>query len=313
MLRRIDTGVGPQILIEGRRFVNFGGSSYLGLSSHPEILEAGITALREYGAGIPVPRNHDVISRGHLEVELEAARFFGSESALFMGSGYYFGLVCMAALRRDYDVIFFDELCHYSLRDGIAASGLRSHSFRHLDVDDLGAQLRNFLSANQRPLVATDGMFSTFGQIAPLRDLQAVIGPYGGCLLVDESHSFGVLGQTGRGAAEHHGLDHRSLVIGGSLGKAFGTCGGIVPGKNHEIESFRATPAGRGATPGTPATAAMCATSLRYVREHHPELIGRLRRNVKYMKSGLRALGLEVSDSMAPVATFSVGPDRSPR
>lgn len=306
MLSTIESGVGAQVQIDGRSYINFGGSSYLGLSSNPEILQAGVDALREYGPGIPVPRNHGVIARPHLDVELEATRFFGSEAALFMGSGYYFGLIALAALRQKFAVVFFDELCHYSLRDGIAASGLRSHPFRHLDASDLATQLAKHLRPNERALIATDGMFSTFGEIAPLQDLHVVVAPFDGSLLVDESHSFGVLGASGRGAGEHHGIDSASLVMGGSLGKAFASCGGIIPAGREDVEAFRMTPAGRGASPGAPAMAAMCASSLRYVREH-PDLLKRLRANVRYMKQGLRALGLDIADTVAPVATFTRG------
>lgn len=306
VLSTIESGVGAHVVIDGRSYINFGGSSYLGLSSNAEILQAGIDALRVYGAGIPVPRNHGAIARPYVDVELEATKFFGSDAAVFMGGGYYFGLIALATLRRKLAVVFFDELCHFSLRDGIAASGLRSHPFRHLDANDLEAQLVKHLRRNERPVIATDGMFSTFGQIAPLRDLHAVVAPFEGRLLVDESHSFGVLGPAGRGAGEHHGIDPASLVIGGSLGKAFATCGGIIPAGHEQAEAFRMTPAGRGASPGAPAVAAMCATSLRYVREH-PDLLERLRANVRYMKQGLRALGLDVADTVAPVATFTLG------
>jgi 7-keto-8-aminopelargonate synthetase-like enzyme len=301
--------VGARIEIDGKSYINFGGSSYLGLSSNTEIIEAGVAALRELGAGTPIPRDHGVRTTAHQAVEAEAAAFFNSQAALYLANGYLFGLVAIAGIRKSFDVVFFDESTHYSMREAIDASGLQSHSFRHRDAMDLELKIKQSLSSQQKPLVVSDGLFSSFGDIAPLDELAEVTQPYDGRLLVDESHSFGVLGQTGRGAVEQYAI-RMSASIGGSLGKAFGSSGGIIPASEEEVAAFRRTRAGRGATAGLPAAAAMCATSLRYVREH-PELLSRLRENVSYMKKGLRSLGLDIPLSLAPVASFVPGKGKS--
>jgi 8-amino-7-oxononanoate synthase len=310
--RTLESAVGAEIVVDGQRYINFAGSSYLGLSGRPETVAAGVAALRESGSGYQFPRHHGIATRAHQDVESEAAAFFATQAAIYLASGYYFGLVAIASVRDDFDAIFFDELCHYSLREAIAASGLPSHSYRHLDVEDLATNLKRHLRAQHMPLIVTDGMYSTFGEIAPLDELARVMAPYDGCLLVDESHSFGVLGQSGRGAVEHHRLADASILSGGSLCKAFGGSGGIIPAQLTEIEACRSTPAGRGAAAGLPANAAMCATNLRYVREH-PELLKRLRSNVAYLKNGLRNLGLEIPDTVAPVAAFVPGAGESIR
>jgi glycine C-acetyltransferase/8-amino-7-oxononanoate synthase len=135
------------------------------------------------------------------------------------------------------------------------------------------------------------------------------MAPYDGRLLVDESHSFGVLGEAGRGAVEHHGVYGTCALVGGSTSKGLGVVGGIIPADDEIVARCRATPASRSASAGLPAAAAMCAASLQYVREH-PELRMRLRANVAYMKSGLRKLGIDVADTVAPVASFVAGADR---
>ena len=306
MLRIIESAVAAEITIEGRQFVNFGGSSYLGLSGHPAIVAAGIDALRRHGAGAPIPRAHEVVTGPHRDAERAAAQFFGCEASLLLGGGYSLGLVTLAILRDEFDVVYYDELSHHALRDGIAASGLPAYAFSHMDTNDLARKIDEHAALHRRPLIATDGMFSTFGGIPPLADYLAVVQRYGGRLLIDESHSFGVIGETGRGAVEHHRLDPALVLRGGSLGKAFGTSGGVIPACSEEVERLRATPASRGATPGMPAAAAMVAASLRYVAEH-PELLHQLRANTSYMKAGLRGLGLDVGDNIAPVATFATG------
>jgi 8-amino-7-oxononanoate synthase len=306
----IHSPVSAEIMIGGRRYLNFGGSSYLGLSARQEIIEAGIAPLRAHGSGYQFPREFNIATIPHHEVEMQAAAFFGCEAALYLASGYFFGAVALSASRNRFTTLFFDEWAHHCLRDAIAIAGVASHAFRHLDAEDLARQLRTHLPAAGRPLVITDGMYSTFGEIAPLDALTQVIAPYAGSLLVDESHSFGVLGKSGRGACEHHGIAGDTAIAGGSTCKALGVVGGLILGTAAEIATFRLTPIGRGASIGLPAAAAMCAASLRYLREH-PELLARLRTNVARLKTGLRQLGFDAGDSMAPVAAFVPAGGRS--
>jgi 7-keto-8-aminopelargonate synthetase-like enzyme len=309
----LESSVGAEIVLSGDRYVNFGGSSYLGLASNPRILEAGIAALRELGAGGPIPRGHAIASRPLQDVEQRARHFFASDAALYLGSGYQFGLAAPAALHERYNAIFFDEFAHFALRDGIAASGLPHRSFRHRDVEDLDHQLRRHLAAGERPLVVTDGLYSTLGEIAPLDRLSRVAAAYDGRLVVDESHAFGILGASGRGALEHHGMTGGGALAGGSLGKAFGTCGGLALGSAADVQALESTPVVRGASVGAPAAAAMCAASLDYVRDN-PLLLTRLRDNTAYLKSGLRRLGLNPrGDDIAPIASFALDSGESTR
>lgn len=311
-LRMLRSPVGAEVVIEGARYINFGGSSYLGLTAVPEILDAGVTALRSYGSGYQFIRDSGIVGEPHQQAEAEIAAFFGTQAGLYMAAGYYFGLIGIAALRSKVNAIFYDEWAHHCLREGVAASRCPSYMFRHLDAGDLDSKLKQHLRANDRPLVVTDGLYSTFGEIAPLSELARTIRPYGGYLLIDESHSFGVLGELGRGAAEHHGIFGPDVHIGGSTGKGLGVLGGMIPATAEEVASFRMTPAGRGAAVGLPAAAAMCARSLRYVREH-PEIRSRLHANVAYVKSSLRRLGLDVAPGVAPVAAFAAGTDQDMR
>jgi len=307
----LESPVGAEIVLSGNRYVNFGGSSYLGVASNPRILDAGIAALRQFGAGGPIPRGHAIGSGPLRDVEQRACHFFASDAALYLGSGYHFGLAAFAVLSEQYHAIFFDEFAHFALRDGMAACGLPRWSFRHLDVDDLEHQLRHHLAAGQRPLVVTDGLYSTFGEIAPLDRLSRVTAAYDGRLVVDESHAFGVLGASGRGALEHHGITRAGALTGGSLGKAFGTCGGLALGSAADVKALESTPVVRGASLGSPAATAMCAASLDYVRDN-PLLLTRLRDNTSYLKSGLRRLGLNPrGDEVAPIASFALDSSES--
>jgi 8-amino-7-oxononanoate synthase len=305
----LESALGAEIVIEGMCYVNFGGSSYLGLASNPQVIAAGCAALRESGTGTPMQRHQGVVSPAHLEVEQEGASFFDAPAALYLSNGYHFGAVMLAGLSDSPIEVFFDELAHPSLRDGIVLSRRPAHSYRHLDSEDLALQLATHLSGGNTPLIVTDGLYSTLGEIAPLEDLLRAAAPFGGRLLVDESHSFGVLGPNGRGACEHYGLSAQTALRGGSLGKAFAGAGGLVLGDT-ELTACRSTHMVLGESPGLPTAAAISAASLRYVREH-PELLQRLRRNVANLKAGLRRLGLAVGDSVAPIASFTGGTTRS--
>lgn len=304
--RSIQSPVGAEIVVDGRRYVNFAGSSYLGLSGNAEILEAGLAALRTCGAGYQLARHYGIATPAHQQAESVAAEFFGTQAALYLAAGYSFGLVAMAALRQAVDKIFIDEFTHHCLRESTAASGLPRYVFHHLDVEDLSSQLKQHLRAKERPLVVSDGMYSTFGEIAPLDAYAHALAPYEGRLLVDESHAFGVLGESGRGACEHHHVPPTLTLIGGSTSKGLGVVGGIIPATEGEVAALRCAPAARGASAGLPAAAAMCAQSLRHIRRH-PELLQCLRGNVAHLKSRLRELGLEIPDSVAPVVAFVTG------
>lgn len=306
MIRRIESPTGARVVVDGRPILNFGGSSYLGLSYRPELAQAGIAALQSQGPTAQLPRHYGFALAANLDLESAAAEFFATESAMYFSTGYLFGLIALTGLASQYDVVFMDESAHYSLRDGAAAASKPVHMFAHLDADDLARAMARELRPGQRPLVATDGMFATFGSLPPLGDYARLLEPHGGWLVVDESHAFGVVGPTGRGAVERYGVARDRVVAGGSLGKAFCAFGGLAIGSRAVTDDLWKSPAARGAVSGMSSGAAMSAASLRYVREH-PELLQRLRANVRQLKDGVRRLGLEANDTEAPVATFVCG------
>lgn len=301
-LRTLESPLGAEIVIDGAHYINFAGSSYLGLSGVGEILETGARVLRQTGAGYQLSRHFGLVSEALQEVEAEGAAYFGSEAAFYLTTGYLLGFALIAAVREQFTQVYVDELAHYSLRDAIAASGLKSFAYRHLDVDHLEQLLKRGTAGGQA-LIATDGMYSTLGEIAPLDQMSRIAALYNARLLVDESHSFGVLGANGRGASEHHDIAPSAPLIGGSLSKGFGVIGALIPATRREVAALRLTPVSRGGAVGLPAAAAMGAASLRYTRRH-PELLQRLRANTAYLKQGLRGLGIDVGDSAAPVAAF---------
>jgi 8-amino-7-oxononanoate synthase len=297
---------GPEIVLSGRRYVNFGGCGYLGLHGHPEILQAAGEALRKYGVSSGLSRHYSVSNDPLLDTEDRAAEFFGTESALYLPTGYLTTTVAAWGLADRADAVFLDEVAHYSVRDAAVLLGKPIHRFAHCDGEDLRRKLKANLRPAQRPLVMSDGVFPTFGEIAPVDAYLKAVEPYDGQILLDEAHSVGAVGPRGWGSFDHFGLASERIHFGGTLSKAFGAHGGIIPGARQYIERLRACPTVRGASAPSAPCAAASAKSLEIVRGR-PDLRERLWANVRLLKDGLRGLGIEMNDTEVPIATFALG------
>lgn len=305
-IETIQSPSGARMVIDGRPILNFGGSCYLGLSAQPELAEAGVRAIRTLGSTGQLPRHYNFAHAANLEAEEAARSFFGTEGAIYYATGYLFGPMAMTALAEDFDVAVIDESGHYNLFEGARMAGRPIATFRHRDAEDLASVLGTLTSEGKRPLVATDGMFATFGTSPPLAEYQRLIDRHGGWLLVDESHSFGALGATGQGACEMAGVSGDRVLRGGSMAKAFSAYGGITVGSAEAIARLWQTPIARGAASGMSAGAAMTAASLRHVRAH-PEILTRLHANARRLKEALRSCGFAVEDNFSPLAAFVHG------
>ncbi|MDH0864723.1 pyridoxal phosphate-dependent aminotransferase family protein [Mitsuaria sp. GD03876] len=306
LLRRVESASAAGMVVDGRPLLSFGGSSYLGLGGHPGIVDAGVDALRRLGASAQLSRHYGFGLSANLDAETAAREFFETDGAMYFGTGYLFGLIAISGLATQCDAVFLDEHAHYSLRDAAMASGLPTHVFAHGDAQDLARVMARQIAPGARPLVATDGMFPTRGRIAPLNAYAALLAPHDGWLVVDESHAFGCVGRRGRGAVELADLPRDRVLAGGSMGKAIGAHGGLAIGSASLIEQLWRTPAARGAVLGCSAGAAMTAAGLRHV-DAHPELLERLRHNVRAVRQGLRELGLRPEAHEGPLATFEHG------
>lgn len=305
-IQRVESASGARVVVDGRPLLSFGGAGYLGLGANEEIIEAGVEALRRYGAHSQLPRSAGFSLPANLDAEEAARQFFDVDGAMFFATGYMFGLVGVSGLAPRCDAIFLDESAHYSLRDACMASGLPVHEFSHCDAADLTRVMARELGDAGRPMVVTDGMFPTWGAIAPLKAYAELLASRDGWLVVDESHAFGCVGPRGRGAVELAGIARDRVLAGGSMAKAIGAHGGIAIGASALIEQLWKTPAARGAALGCSAGAAMTAAGLRHV-QGNPALLERLRRNVRLIRQGLQALGLQPAVHEGPVVAFKHG------
>jgi 7-keto-8-aminopelargonate synthetase-like enzyme len=305
---------GAEIVLDGRRYLYFGGTGYYGLQGHPAVIRAGMRAFPGYGIHSATGRAGYGDNPVLLKVESLLKEFFQEKDAVYFGSGYLGNFILGQALAGPADVVFVDELAHFSMNDAVLTLGRPVVRFRHRDPDDLKKKLRKKMRPRRRPLLMTDGVFPVFGRIAPLPEYAEVMAPYGGIIAVDDAHGVGVLGRNGRGTREHFGLGKKpNMHFAGTLSKAFGGHGGFVAGKPGLIGRIR-TESGAfiGSTPTPTPIAAATAKGIEILR-NHPEMRDRLRRNVAAVKTGMRALGIEVEDSPVPIAAWSMKTEREMR
>ena len=296
----MESAPGPETVINGKRVLYFGGTGYFALHGHPEVIEAGVAAFRKYGIHSATSRTGFGNTPVQIELERRIAEFFGTEDSIHFVSGYLDNLFLVQALKGRVGAIFIDETSHFSIRDAVYSALKPVHAFKHRDPEDLSRQLKAKLKAGEVPLVMSDGIFPTFGVIAPVPDYLKAIEPYGGYLCLDDSHAVGHLGPNGRGTYDYYGVKNDRCFYAGTMSKAFGGHGGFIPANKAFIDHIKATcGAYPGATPSpTPAMAASMAGLA--VARREPERRERLRRNVARMKGGMKKLGFEMNDTPVP-------------
>ncbi len=303
--RTVRGPVSARINLDGRQYINFFGSGYLALSGIPEIREAVQRALQEGVAFAQhVPRALGTIEPAFDAAERGCASVFGTQASVYFPSGYLIGAVVLASFEAPFGCVVIDEGAHFSLRDAALISDLPTYTYGHCDADSLSDTLRQE-SHGKRPLLMTDGIFATTGRMPPLDEYAVVLQQYDGRMLVDESHSFGVVGPNRRGAAEYCRVEHLSAV-GATLSKAFCAQGATVPCSAQSALRLRTIPPLRGACAGSPLSAIAAAASIEYTVAH-PEIHQHMSAMKDYLRTRLRGLGTEVFDSPAPIVSFKMG------
>jgi 8-amino-7-oxononanoate synthase len=303
----MDSAPGPETVINGRKYIYFGGTGYFALHGNAEMIKTGIEAFGKYGMHSATTRSGFGNNPVLLDAERKIAAYFGTEDAVYYVSGYFNGLMMAQGLADQFDLAFVDETAHFSVKDGVHSTRKPVVFYKHRDPSDLRSKLKSELKAGQRPVVFTDGVFPTFGVIAPVPEIVKELKPYDGILCLDDAHAAGVLGTNGRGTYEHFGLKPGdTLLMSGTLSKAFGGHGGFIPASAAFIQKIRQTVgAYSGASPTPTPIAAASAKGIELVQSH-PEWREKLRRNVARVKKGMRQLGFDVGDTPMPIVTWAL-------
>jgi 8-amino-7-oxononanoate synthase len=282
-----------QVSVAGHcRMVMFGSYSYLGLNGHRRIDRAAQEAISRYGTGTHGARLLAGTLEIHRELEAELARFKGTRAAVTFTSGFAANVSTIASLVGRHDTVICDKLDHASIVDGCTLSRARFVRFRHNDMAHLESCLRDPASSGLK-LVVVDAVFSMDGDVIDLPEVSRICRRHGALLMVDEAHSLGALGATGRGIEEHFGLPTDTIDVKmGTLSKAIPSVGGYIAGSrtlceflSHQARGFIYS----GALP--PSAAAAALEALRVIRDE-PERIARLRENIQYFARALHAIGL---------------------
>ena len=298
--------VGPTTVFNGRSYDYFSGTGYLGLQSHPQVLQAAASCLEHYGLSTATSRGGLGEHPVYHALEAEACAYFDSQKVLYLASGYLGMLALTQATSRLFEHIFIDSAAHYSLWDAAQASNKPITVFHHLQPDRLEAALRAELLPGERPLVLSDGLFPISGEIAPLPGYLDLAKAYNGMVYLDDAHAAGVLGPNGRGTLDYYGIyEEEACRTSATLAKALGGYGGIIWGKAEWIDSIdQNSGASAGASPPLLVAAAASACALSIARQD-PSLRQRLWTNVAQARSGLRGLGWELEDTPSPVICLS--------
>jgi 8-amino-7-oxononanoate synthase len=303
----MESAPGPETVIDGVKYLYFAGTSYFGLHGHPEVIEAGCEALRRFGVHTATSRAGFGNSALLLAVERKAAEYFGTEDAFYFSSGYAANHIAVQGLAAEADVVLVDAEAHYCVREAALLAGKPVLTFRHRDAADLRAKLVPGL----RPLVLADGVGPSNGRVAPVREYVRVLAEFAPAILhLDDAHAVGVLGENGRGVFDHCGLWSHvnggmpyqgiTLTMGGTLAKALGGFGGIIPGSAAFVERLRRASHyydGASAPPHPVAGSSLRALEICLAEPEHRV---RLRENVRQLREGLRSLGVDAGDEPTP-------------
>ena len=224
----LDNGIGNYVFSNGKKYSYFGGNNYLGLANHPIVKEAVIQSVKKYGVNFSASRCTTGTADIHLELEKQLSAFKGKQDTVVFASGYQGNSILLEILKDNYSAVFTDEFAHTSIIAGIP-QGIKALCYNHCDAEHLEYILNhNKISS---PLIITDGVFALTGEIAPLDKIYLLVKKHDGVLVVDDAHSTGILGDTGKGTPEHFNLPgDENIYQTETMSKALGSYGGFISG-----------------------------------------------------------------------------------
>jgi 8-amino-7-oxononanoate synthase len=299
--KTVESASRPRFIIEGNEYINFGSNNYLSLSYHPEVIEAAQRATSKYGTGVTGSRLLNGTLDLHRELEHELTEFYGREAALVFSTGYVANVSTISGLLHRHDYCVLDKDAHNSLLTGAQLSGATMKRFGHNDVDRL-AKILDELDTDAGKGVIVDGVYSMGGDTAPLAELVALCREHPNTFLLDdEAHGLGVLGERGRGAAEHHGVVADVDLITITFSKTLGSCGGALIGSADAIEllTLDSDPFIFTAS-NTPGSLAAALAALRVLRRD-PTMPVRLQANVQLFVDLLTERGVPVNNAESAI------------
>jgi glycine C-acetyltransferase len=303
----ITTPQAAEIGVGGRSVLNLCANNYLGLADHPAMVAAAQQALDRWGFGMASVRFICGTTEIHKELERRLAEFLGTDDAILYGSCFDANGGLFETLLGPEDAVISDELNHASIIDGVRLCKATRYRYRNRDMSDLEARLAESSGARHR-LIATDGVFSMDGYVAPLDDIVELAERYDALVMVDDSHAVGFVGPTGAGTPELFGVQDRVDIVTGTLGKALGgASGGYTAAHREIVEMLRQRSRPYLFSNSVPPTIAAAGLATLDLLATSAELLQRLRENTGYFRAEMGARGFEIPESDHPIVPIMIG------
>jgi len=303
--RKLETPQDAEVVVNGKRLIMIGSNNYLGLTNHPRVKEAAIKAIEKFGSGCAGSRFLNGNLEIHEELEKKLARFFRKEAALVFATGYQTNLGTISALLGRNDAAIIDKYDHASIIDGCRLSFGQVKKFRHNDMKDLERVLEG--AKGKGKLIIVDGIFSMEGDIVDLPSIVKLAKTYGARVMVDDAHGVGVLGEGGRGTAEHFALEDQVDLIMGTYSKSLAAIGGFVAGSKEVINFIKHIGRSMIFSASLPPSLVATVSTAIDIIEEVPQLRTQLWKNTHKMLKGYKALGFDTGTSETPIVPIIIG------
>ncbi len=316
--KTVSSPQGPWFTVDGKKVLNLCSNNYLGLASHPQVMEAAIEAVQEYGVGTGAVRALSGNSILHEKLEKELANFKKVESVMVVQSGFVANLIAVQTILDKEDIVISDELNHASIIDAVRLSQVQTKFvYAHNNMADLATKLieattirdtvKRVDGTDKTILVITDGVFSMDGDIAPLPEIVKLAKQYNALTMVDDAHGEGVLGESGGGIVDHFHLHGQVDIEVGTLSKALGVIGGCLAGSTKLIEFYKqkARPFAFSTGLSIPDTAALIEAV--NILSTSNDLVKSLWQNADYLKKAFQGLGFNTGVTETPITPVMIG------
>lgn len=301
---------GAQVSTADGQTLNFCSNNYLGLSSHPEIMAAAKAALDSHGFGLSSVRFICGTQDIHKQLEERISRFLGTDDTILYTSCFDANGGLFETILGPEDAVISDELNHASIIDGVRLCKAKRFRYLHGDIDDLQRCLAEASDARTR-LVVTDGVFSMHGDLAPLDEICAVCEEHKAMLVVDDSHATGFIGKTGRGTAEHFGVQDRVDIITSTLGKALGgASGGFTSGRKEVISLLRQRSRPYLFSNTVAPAIVMAGIRVLDLIDAEPDRVERSQSNTRRFREGMTEAGFDIAPGVHPIVPIMIGDER---
>jgi 8-amino-7-oxononanoate synthase len=303
--RIIESEQDTEVIIDGKKVLMFGSNSYMGLTSHPKVKEASIAAIKKYGTGCAGSRFLNGTLDIHVELEEKLADFVGKDGALVYSTGFQANLGAIPTVTGRNDYIILDELDHASIIEGARLSFAKTVKFRHNDMVSLEKLLQR-CEPEAMKLIVVDGIFSMEGDIANLPEIVTLARKYNANIMVDDAHSFGVIGDCGRGASSHFGLTDEVDIIMGTFSKSLASIGGFLASDKDTINFMKHNSRSLiFSASATPAATASALAALEIIKSE-PERLAQLWESTHYCLNAFRSLGFDIAHSCTPIIPIMI-------